>query len=185
MITPLRSGPKAASRPSRQKKFPSSQPIKDSINERRNNPSCASCHVKIGPFGLALESFDIFGRDRESYEKFVETKVPYEEDRDGKVVKKERITRNFEKTTKVEDAAVHRDGRLINGIEGLKKLILEDKDEIARNLLTKLSEYAMGKELSDADSEMSHRLFKASKKNDYKFRDLMFSIIADESFTTR
>ena len=159
--------------------------IKDSINEHRNNPSCASCHVKMDPFGLALESFDIFGRDRESYEKFVETKVPYEEERDGKVVKKERITRNFEKTTKVEDAAVHRDGRLINGIEGLKKLILEDKDEIARNLLTKLSEYAVGKELSDADSEMSHRLFKASKKNDYKFRDLMVSIIADESFTTR
>jgi len=139
----------------------------------------------MDPFGLALESFDIFGRDRESYEKFVETKVPYEEERDGKVVKKERITRNFEKTTKVEDAAVHRDGRLINGIEGLKKLILEDKDEIARNLLTKLSEYSMGKELSDADSEIGYRLFKASKKNDYKFRDLMFSIIADESFTTR
>jgi hypothetical protein len=36
-----------------------------------------------------------------------------------------------------------------------------------------------------ADSEMGHRLFKASKKNDYKFRDLMVRSIADESFTTR
>ena len=120
--------------------------IKDSINEHRNNPSCASCHGKMNPFGLALESFDVFGRDRESYEKFVETKVPYEEERDGKVVKKERITRKFKKTTKVEDAAVHRDGRPIDDIEDLKNLILEDKDEITRNLLTKLSEYAMERE---------------------------------------
>jgi hypothetical protein len=159
--------------------------IKDSINEHRNNPACASCHSKMDPFGLALESFDVFGRDRESYEKFVETKVPYEEKRDGKVVKKERITRKFEKTTKVEDDAVHRDGRPIDGIEGLKKLMLEDQDKIARNLLTKLSEYAMGREMHYADSEMINRLLAASRKNDYKLRDLMVSFIADESFTKR
>lgn len=159
--------------------------IKDSINEHRNNPSCASCHVKMDPFGLTLESFDVFGRDRENYETFVVTKVPYEEKRDGKVVKKERIIRKFEKTTKVEDDAVHRDGRPIDGIEGLKKLMLEDQDEIARNVLTKLSEYAMGRKMNYADSKMIHRLLEASKKNDYKLRDLMVSIIADESFTKR
>jgi len=159
--------------------------IKDSINEHRNNPSCASCHVRMDPFGLALENFDVFGRYRESYEKFVVTKVPYEEKRDGKVIKKERITRKFEKTTKVEADAVHRDGRAIDGIEGLKKLILEDKDKIARNVLTKLSQYAMGRKMNYADSEVIYRLLEASKKNDYKLRDLMISIIADESFTKR
>ena len=35
------------------------------------------------------------------------------------------------------------------------------------------------------DSEMIHRLLEGSKKNDYKLRDLMVSIIADESFTKR
>ena len=113
------------------------------------------------------------------------TKVPYEEKKDGKVVKKERITRKFEKTTEVEDDAVHRDGRPIDGIEGLKKVILEDQDKIAKSLLTKLSEYAMGRQMNYADSEMIHRLLEASKKNDYKLRDLMVSIIADESFTKR
>jgi hypothetical protein len=52
-------------------------------------------------------------------------------------------------------------------------------------LLTKLSEYAMGREMNYADSEMIHRLLEASKKNDYKLRDLMLSIIADDSFTER
>jgi hypothetical protein len=28
--------------------------IKDNINERRNNPACASCHSKMDPFGLAM-----------------------------------------------------------------------------------------------------------------------------------
>ena len=159
--------------------------IKDSINEHRNNPHCASCHSKMDPFGLALENFDVFGRYRESYEKFVVTKDLTKRRNDGKVIKKERITRKFETTTKVEADTVHRDGRPIDGIEGLKKLMLEDQDKIARNLLTKLSEYAMGREMNYADSEMIHRLLEASKKNDYKLRDLMVSIIADESFTKR
>jgi len=159
--------------------------IKDSIEEHRKDPKCASCHSRMDPFGLALENFDVFGRHRESYEKFVVTKVPYEEKKDGKVVQKERITRKFEKTTEVESDAVHRDGRGIDGIEGLKKLILEDKDKIARNVLTKLSEYAMGRKMNYADSETIHRLLEASKKNDYKLRDLMLSIITDESFTKR
>ena len=68
-----------------------------------------------------MENFDVFGRYRETYQKFVVTKVPYEEKREGKVVKKERITRKFVDTTKVESDAVHRDGRAIDGIEGLKK----------------------------------------------------------------
>jgi len=70
-------------------------------------------------------------------------------------------------------------------MEGLKRLMLEDKDKIARNLLTKLSEYAMGREMNYADSEIINRLLKASKENNYKLRDLIVSIIADESFTNR
>ena len=159
--------------------------IKDNINEHRKNPNCASCHSKMDPFGLAMEDFDVLGRYRESYQKYVVTKVPYEKKEKGKIVKKERITHKFVDTTKVESDAVHRDGRTIDGIEGLKKLMLEDKDKIAKNLLTKLSQYAMGREMNYADSEMIHRLLDASKKNDYSLRDLIVSIIADESFTKR
>ena len=158
--------------------------IKDSINEHRNNSACASCHSKMDPFGLAMENFDVLGRYRETYQKFVVTKIP-EEKKDGKVVKKERITREFVDTTKVESDAVHRDGRAIDGIKGLKSLMLEDQDKIARNLLTKLSEYALGREMNYADSETIDRLLAASKKNDYKLRDLVVAIIADESFTKR
>ena len=158
--------------------------IKDNINEHRKDPNCASCHSKMDPFGLAMENFDVLGRYREIYQKFVVTKIP-EEKKDGKVVKQERITSKFVDTTKVESDAVHRDGRAIDGMEGLKRLMLEDKDKIARNLLTKLSEYAMGREMNYSDSEMINRLLEASKKNDYKLRDLMVSIIADESFTKR
>jgi hypothetical protein len=159
--------------------------IKDSINEHRNNPSCASCHVKMDPFGLALENFDVFGRWRDKYSKFVVTKTTIEVTAEGKTKKTENTARKFEPTTKVDASTVHRDGRPIAGIEGLKKMMLEDQDEIARNVLTKLSEYAMGRKMDYADSEMIHRLLEASKENDYKLRDLMVSIIADESFTKR
>jgi len=159
--------------------------IKDNVNEHRKVPKCASCHSKMDPFGLAMENFDVLGRYRESYQEFVVTKVPYEKKEKDKLVKKVRITRKFVDTTKVESDAVHRDGRAIDGMEGLKKLMLEDKDKLAKNVLTKLSEYAMGRKMNYADSEMIHRLLEGSKKNDYKLRDLMISIIADESFTKR
>jgi hypothetical protein len=159
--------------------------IKDSMNEHRNNPSCASCHVKMDPFGLALENYDVFGRWRDRYSKFVVTKTTIEVTAEGKTKKTENTARKFEPTTKVDASTVHRDGRPIAGIEGLKKLMLEDQDKIARNVLTKLSEYAMCRKMNYADSEMIHRLLEASKKNDYKLRDLMVSIIADESFTKR
>ena len=159
--------------------------IKDTINEHRNNPICASCHSKMDPCGRALENFDVFGRWRDKYSKFVVTKTTIEVTAEGKTKKTEKTARKFEPTTKVDASTVHRDGRPIAGIEGLKKLMLEDQDKIARNVLTKLSEYAMGREMHYADSEMINRLLAASRKNDYKLRDLMVSIIADESFTKR
>ena len=159
--------------------------IKDSINAHRNQPACASCHSKMDPFGLAMENFDVFGRWRDKYSKFVVTKTTIEVTSEGKTKKTEKTARKFEPTTKVDASTVHRDGRPIAGIEGLKKLMLEDQDKIARNVLTKLSEYAMGRKMNYADSEMIHRLLAASKKNDYKLRDLMVGIIADESFTKR
>ena len=159
--------------------------IKDSINAHRNQPACASCHSKMDPFGLAMENFDVFGRWRDKYSKFVVTKTTIEVTSEGKTKKTEKTARKFEPTTKVDASTVHRDGRPIAGMEGLKKLMLEDQDKIARNVLTKLSEYAMGRKMNYADSEMIHRLLAASKKNDYKLRDLMVGIIADESFTKR
>ena len=159
--------------------------IKDSINAHRNQPACASCHSKMDPFGLALENYDVFGRWRDTYSKFVLTKTTIEVTTEGKTKKTERIEGKYEPTTPVEASTVHRDGRPIAGIEGLKNLMLEDQDKIARNILARLSEYAMGREITYADSEMLHRLLEASKENDYKLRDLMVSIIADESFTKR
>jgi hypothetical protein len=159
--------------------------IKESIKVHRKDPQCASCHSKMDPFGLALENFDVFGRWRDKYSKLVVTKTTTEVTTEGKVKKTEKTARKFEPTTKVDASTVHRDGRPIAGIEGLKKLMMEDQDKIAKNLLTKFSEYAMGREMNYADSEVIHRLLEASKNNDYKFRDLMVSIIADESFTKR
>ena len=134
--------------------------------------------------GSSQENFDVLGRYRKTYQKFVVIKIP-EEKQEGKVIKKERITREFVDTSKAESDTVDRDGRVIDGMKGLKNLMLEDKDKIAKNLLTKLSEYALGKAMNYSDSEMIHRLLEISKKNDYKLRDLVVGIIADESFTNR
>jgi predicted GTPase len=139
----------------------------------------------MDPFGLAMENFDVLGRYRETYQKFVVTKTTIEVTAEGKTKKTEKTSRKFEPTTKVDASTSHRDGRPIAGIKGLKNLMLEDQDKIARNLLTKLSEYAMGRKINYSDAGMIHRLLEASKSNDYRLRDLIVSVVADDSFTKR
>ena len=48
--------------------------------------------------GSSQETFDVLGRYRKTYQKFVVTKIP-EEKKEGKVIKKERITREFVDTS--------------------------------------------------------------------------------------
>ena len=122
--------------------------------------------------GSSRETFDVLGRYHKTYQKFVVTKIP-EEKKEGKVIK-------------ISGAELlGYPDYLIDGMKGLKNLMLEDKDKIAKNLLTKLSEYDLGRAMNYSDSEMIHRLLETSKKNDYKLRDLVVGIIADESFTNR
>ena len=152
--------------------------IKDSMNEHPKNAAEVSCYSRMDPFGLALENFDVFGRWSDTYSTSILTETTIEKNVEGKTQKTVHIAGKYEAITRVDVSTVHQDGRPISGIEGLKNLILEDKDKIAKNVLTKLFEYAMGR-------KMIYRLLDASKKNDYKLRDLIVSIIADAFFTTR
>ena len=44
------------------------QTVREQLEVHRANPTCASCHDKIDPPGIALEGFDPIGRLRDGYE---------------------------------------------------------------------------------------------------------------------
>jgi hypothetical protein len=90
-------------------------------------PECASCHVRIDPFGFALEAYDAIGRRRER-------------DLAGRPV----------------DATVSlRDGTAFDGLDGLRAhLSGVRKRDVRRTFLRKLLGYALGRSVTLSDQPL-------------------------------
>src|SRR2546423_15722597 len=96
--------------------------IRQQLDKHRSIATCASCHVHIDPPGFALENFDPIGGWREYYRAPKQTKKG--------VVKGKR----YYQGPNVEVGGVTPDGRAFKTIDDYKKILLEDKDQLARNL---------------------------------------------------
>jgi hypothetical protein len=140
--------------------------IREQLDAHRKVAACASCHVKIDPFGFALESFDVAGGWREQY----------------RVLKGEKLTMS-KQGPPVEAAYELPDGREFQNIDGLKKLLLEDKDQIARCLAEKLLIYGTGRGLRYADREAVDEIIAHSRANGYGLRSLIHDVVQSRLFT--
>ena len=77
--------------------------LREAMVRHRANPACASCHARMDPIGFAMENFDAVGQWR---------------DQDaGKPI---------------DVSSTLPDGTVVDGVEGVKKLILKDPAEIRR-----------------------------------------------------
>jgi hypothetical protein len=95
------------------------------VEKHAKDPACAVCHVRIDPFGFALEKFDAIGRfrDKDLGGLAVDTKV------------------------KLKDATE------FDGIDGLRSYLLEKKkDVIVRLFCKKLLGYALGRQVALSDT---------------------------------
>lgn len=103
--------------------------LKALLLRHRSNPACFSCHQKMDPLGLGLENFDPVGKWRETY---------------GKAV--------------IDPTGVMQDGTRFKGPAELKKLLLKEKQKIARNFSTKLLSYALGRSTLFTDEPALQKL---------------------------
>lgn len=122
--------------------------VRQMLDKHRTDPACASCHKKMDPIGLALESFDPIGRIRKKY--------------DNK--------------TKVETDDVFK-GEAFSNVDGLKQILLKNTDSFARSLIIKIAEYGKGRKLSFKDYAIVEKLVKQSAKNNHAFKDLFLSVV--------
>jgi hypothetical protein len=147
--------------------------IKQSIDAHRDNSSCNACHRKMDPLGIALENYDVIGRWRDRYTDVINYGIT-REDGTG-------LTDSFPVDTKT----VHMDGRTFEGPLGLKKILLEDNDELSRVFIEQLLSYALARRLTYGDREMLKSLCEQSANAEYRLRDILLSIITSESFARR
>ena len=143
--------------------------IKQTIDAHRESASCNICHRKMDPLGIALENFDVMGRWRDQY-----TDVS-----------------NYSTSKKksgrfpVDTRTVHMDGRVFNGPQGLKKILMEDEAKFSRVFIENILSYAMARQLTFLDRENLDQLYKQSADTDFRLRDILLAIVSSEYFTKR
>ena len=147
--------------------------IRDQLAKHRNVISCASCHSKIDPPGFALESFDVTGGWRDHYRATGEPKEV-----NGRRV---RVWAG----PAVDPSDVLPDGRRFRDIDEYKKLLLEDKDQLARSLTEKLLAYSTGAAPTKVDKPEIEAIVGRLRDQKYGFKSLIHEIVQSPIFQSK
>lgn len=149
--------------------------IRELLAKHREDPSCASCHQKIDPPGFALESFDVMGRWRENYRSLAQGERIEGLGRSGNefvhFIGKE-----------VDASGVTPKGDPFDDILQFKKLLLEDEEAIARNVIEQLLVYATGAPVAFADRDEVAAILEKSRASQFGVRTIIHEIVQSPLF---
>jgi uncharacterized protein DUF1592/uncharacterized protein DUF1588/uncharacterized protein DUF1587/uncharacterized protein DUF1595/uncharacterized protein DUF1585 len=130
--------------------------MRDAMERHRANPACASCHAKMDPIGFALEHFDAVGRWRD--------------DDAGKPI---------------DTKSALADGRVIDGLAGVKSLLLERPELFVSALSEKLMMYALGRNVQYYDASAIRAVVRAAADENYAFESIVRGIVESVPFQNR
>jgi hypothetical protein len=147
--------------------------IREQLAKHRNDATCASCHTKIDPPGFALESFDVIGGWRDHYRA---TGEPREVNG-----RKLRVWPG----PAVDPSDVTPDGRQFHDIDEYKKLLLDDKDQLATALTEKLLAYSTGAAPSKTDKPQIKAIVAEVREKNYGFRSLIHEVVQSVMFQSK
>ena len=137
--------------------------VRQRLAIHRENPSCARCHDKIDPLGLAMENYNAAGewRDQEGhgYEGRIEAGDPM-----------------------IDASAKMPDGTEFIGIKGLQEQLLKKEDLFLNSLSTQLHTYALGRELGFSDRAMIKESIERMKREKRTLKCLIDSIVTAPAF---
>ena len=120
-----------------------------------SDESCANCHIRIDPFGFALESFDAIGRFRL-------------EDLVGQTV---------------DSRAELRDGTKFEGLDGLRSYLLKERrHDFLEQFCRKLLGFAIGRSVELSDQPLLDTMVQKLTENDYRFSAAVEAILGSEQF---
>lgn len=138
--------------------------VRESLAAHRDSASCASCHSRIDPIGLALENYDAAGNWRSRYVRSpLEPDVPI-------------APQPVDPTSELPD------GARLAGPHDLKQHLLSHPAMFTRCLATKLLEYATKHPLSVGDARVVEQIVRNEPRDGYGFRDLVVAVVLSEAF---
>ncbi len=131
--------------------------VRERLELHRQSPACATCHASIDPPGFALEQFDGLGAWRTA-------------DEFG---------------NPIDATATMPNGRTVNGMAGLRALLLEQPEQFARTVTAKLLSYALGRGLQHTDWPTVRAVAREAAADDYRWSALIAGIVRSPAFLMR
>lgn len=130
--------------------------IRDRLEQHRSNPSCASCHAVMDPLGFALEHYDAIGTYRVKADGFP-----------------------------VDASGVMPGGVKIDGLEGLRSVMVERRVDFVETVTEKLLTYALGRGLELDDRPVVRKIVREAAATDYRWSSIILGIANSVSFQMR
>jgi mono/diheme cytochrome c family protein len=152
--------------------------IREQLDRHRADASCAACHRKIDPPGFALESFDVVGATRDRYRSTEEGERVTGFGKNGWAFE-------FRLGKPVDASGVMPTGESFRNVTEFKRLLLQDRRQIARTLAKHLVTYATGAPPSFADRPEIERILDAAERDGNGMRSLIFRLVESRLFTSK
>jgi hypothetical protein len=127
------------------------------LEQHRANGVCASCHKLMDPIGFALERFDVVGRYR-----------TYDE--------------NFEP---IDSSGVYADGTRIDGLAGLRQVLVNHSRQFLFNVTSTVLTYALGRGVEYYDAPAIRAILRDAASTDYRLSSLIVGVVKSVPFQMR
>ena len=128
--------------------------MRERLAQHRQDPSCNGCHSVIDPLGFALENFDVIGG-----------------------------WRNVDELGKpIDSSGATASGTKIDGLTGLRALLLQQPEEFPRTVTEKLMAYAFGRRLEYYDRPAVRKIVRDAAANNYRWSSIILGIVESPTF---
>lgn len=149
--------------------------IRELLALHTKSESCATCHARFDPVGLALEEFDIFGAQRTHYRGLGTGEGVTGIDRAGHDFA-------YTLTQAVDSSGKLLDGETFQDIDQLKAILQQHARQLARNLLHQFTVYATGTPVRFSDRREIELMLDQCAEGGYLAGDLLDSLIQSRIF---
>jgi len=167
--------PPPASVPAVEPDIRGAKTIRELMALHTGSNSCAGCHARFDPVGLALENFDVLGAWQTRYRSI---------DRGERITGIDRAGHDFAYALadKVDASGRLLDGRRFRDIHELKAILASNPRQLARNLLHQFTLYATGTPARFADREEIESMLDLCELDSYRVGDLVHALVQSQIF---
>ncbi len=137
--------------------------LRDKLAAHAKDANCAACHARIDPLGLAWENYDAIGQWRTH----------------------EKVAAGIGEDPPVNPAGEFNDGRSFEGGDDFKRLLLEDRDVVARAFIEHLCTYGLRRVLTFDDQDGIEAIANEAKKHEYRIKDMIRVVAMSELMRKR